>query len=66
MNKTLKIPFEMDYIKYSVAKIDAEMGGVFTDDNTKTIERKLKAIEKELKITWIKGYKKGLIDKTNY
>ena len=58
-----KIPFIRDYIEYSIAKLDAELGGVLTTDSGKTIKRKLKAIEKELKITWIKGYKKGLIDK---
>ncbi len=62
----MKIPFKEEYIKYSIAKIDAETGGVFTNDSIKIIKRKLKVIEKELKITWIKGYKKGLIDRDNF
>ncbi len=65
MNKEreMKIPFKKEYIETSAARLDTKLIGVFSKDSTAVINKKLNAIEKELKNAWIKGYKKGLIDK---
>ena len=60
--KTPKPSYMPEYTENSFYVLDEECNGVFCDDSKKEITRKQKKIKRILKDTWIKGYKKALID----